>query len=72
MFEYYNPHPKGIKTGDCVVRAISTATGKDYLECRRELNRLKKEIGEKSYKTLPFLKKYLSRYSKVSVQPRKR
>lgn len=26
MFKYFNPNPLGIHTGDCVVRAISTAT----------------------------------------------
>jgi hypothetical protein len=42
MFKEFNAHPKGIKTTDCVVRAIATATNKDYLECRRELNQAKR------------------------------
>lgn len=29
-FVYYNPNPHGSKTGDCVVRAISAATGQDW------------------------------------------
>jgi transposase InsO family protein len=29
MFKEHNAHPKGIKTTDCVVRAISTALNKD-------------------------------------------
>jgi len=44
MFKEFNAHPKGIKTTDCVVRGISTATNSDYLEVRRELNRKKKEV----------------------------
>lgn len=27
---YYNPNPRGAKTGDCVVRAISAATKQDW------------------------------------------
>ena len=38
MFKEFNAHPKGIKTDDCVVRAIATATNKDYLEVRRDPN----------------------------------
>lgn len=30
MFEYYNPNPHGKKVGDCAVRAISKALGKDW------------------------------------------
>ncbi len=59
MFKEFNAHPKGIKTGDCVVRAIATATNKDYLECRRELNQKKGELGFSGYKDTLFLYKYL-------------
>ena len=59
MFKEFNAHPKGIKTGDCVVRAIATATNKDYLECRRELNQMKHELGFSGYKDTLFLYKYL-------------
>ena len=59
MFKEFNAHPKGIKTGDCVVRAIATATNKDYLECRRELNQKKHELGFSGYKDTLFLYKYL-------------
>lgn len=50
MFKEFNAHPKGIKTTDCVVRGISTATSSDYLEVRRELNRKKKELGSQVIK----------------------
>ena len=69
MFEFYNPHPRGILTGDCVVRAVSIATGKDYLACRRELNKAKKELGYDTYTRTDFVKEYLTRYKKVSCQP---
>ena len=29
-YRMYNPNPYGLLVGDCVVRAISTATGKDW------------------------------------------
>lgn len=31
-FVYYNENPRGIHTDDCVIRAISTATGKTWDE----------------------------------------
>lgn len=58
MFKEYNAHPKGIKTTDCVVRAIATASGKDYVECRRELNQKKREWNFTSYKDTEFLYRY--------------
>ena len=65
MFKEFNAHPKGIKTGDCVVRAIATATNTDYLECRRELNRKKRELGYSSYKDTKFLYNYLKGYPRL-------
>lgn len=44
-FNFNNPHPKQKKVGDCVKRAITIATGKDYMEVQRDLNRLKKITG---------------------------
>ena len=29
-FSYFNPNPKGSRVGDCTIRAISKATGKDW------------------------------------------
>lgn len=65
MFKEFNAHPKGIKTTDCVVRAIATATDTDYLECRRELNRKKRELGYSSYKATKFLYDYLKGYPRL-------
>lgn len=58
-FQFYNRHPKGIRTGDCVVRAISTAYDSDYNEERKELNQMKRDLGLTSYKDTDFLYKYL-------------
>lgn len=69
MFKEYNAHPKGIKTGDCVVRAIATAMNKDYMECRRELNRKKRELGYSSYKDTKFLYEYLKGYPRLIFKP---
>lgn len=30
MYRHYNPNPKGIQAGDCVIRAISAATGQSW------------------------------------------
>ena len=69
MYKEFNAHPKGIKTGDCVVRAIVTATKKDYLECRRELNQAKRELGYSSYKDSKFLYEYLKGFPRLIFKP---
>jgi hypothetical protein len=69
MYKEFNAHPKGIKTGDCVVRAIATAKNIDYLECRRELNRSKRELGYSSYKDTKFLYEYLKDYPRLIFKP---
>lgn len=44
-FAYTNPHPKGIKShDDCVYRAISIATDKDWLTVYDELTKLGREL----------------------------
>lgn len=44
-FAYANPHPKGIKSySDCVYRALSMATGKDWLAIYDELTALGREL----------------------------
>ena len=69
MFKEYNAHPKGIRTGDCIVRAIATANRIDCLECRRELNQAKRELGYPSYKDTEFLYEYLKNYPRLIFKP---
>jgi hypothetical protein len=69
MYKEYNAHPKGLKTTDCVVRAIATATDSDYLETRRELNRRKRELGYTSYKNTKFLYEYFKGYPRLIFKP---
>lgn len=49
MFTYLNVHPQGKIVNDCVKRAIVKATGMDYKEVSKALNRYKKVTGEKAY-----------------------
>lgn len=75
MFQEFNAHPKGIKTTDCVVRAISKATNTEYMECRRKLNQLKRDWGFTSYKDTKFLYKFFEGqprliFKAVRVEPR--
>jgi len=65
MYQEFNAHPKGIKTTDCVVRAISKATNIEYMECRRKLNQLKRDWGFTSYKDTKFLYKYFEGYPRL-------
>lgn len=64
----FNNHPKELKTTDCVVRSMSKAFDKDYLETRRELNRVKRELGFKSYKERKFIYKYLNNYERIILK----
>ena len=66
MYKFYNAHPKQLIVNDCVVRAYSTALGKNYNETRKELNRQKKELGFDSYKNNNFIKKLFAKYKKIS------
>lgn len=64
----FNNHPKRINTGDCVVRAISKAFNRDYLETRRELNRIKRELNFHSYKDTKFIYWYLKDYERIILR----
>ena len=44
-FHFYNANPKGKYTSDCVIRAISTATGIDYKSVVMEMAELQCETG---------------------------
>ena len=37
MYKYYNPHPDGMNTGDCVIRAIVKATSMDWHDVYSQL-----------------------------------
>ena len=56
MYKYYNPHPKGLSTDDCVKRAIVVVTGMDYTEVARELNGYKTVTGAKSFNSIKNLR----------------
>lgn len=56
MYKYYNPHPKGSSTDDCVKRAIVAVTGRDYTEVQRDLNAYKKVTGAKDFNSIENLR----------------
>ncbi len=56
MYKYYNPHPKGLSTDDCVKRAIVVVTGKDYETVTRELNAYKAITGAKAFNSIKNLR----------------
>lgn len=56
MYKYYNPHPKGLSTDDCVKRAIVTVTGRYYAAVQRELNNYKKVTGAKAFNSVKNLR----------------
>ena len=44
-FHFHNQNPRNRITGDCVFRAISLGTGKDYNDCVMEMAQLMCETG---------------------------
>lgn len=61
MYKYFNAHPKGLSVGDCVKRAITKATGKNYMEVQRELNECKKVTGCSKFNEKKNWKYYLEK-----------
>lgn len=59
VFCYYNAHPKGLRVGDCVKRAISKAANMDYKEVSLALNRYKKVTGADKFNSNRNEEKYL-------------
>lgn len=60
IWKFNNPHPQKKLLGDCVVRAYCLATGMDYLEARRELNRANKELKCRHYTAREFTPKFFN------------
>jgi hypothetical protein len=48
MYRHYNPHPKGVLTEDCVVRALQVCTGFPYERLSRQLAAFRKVTGAKT------------------------
>jgi hypothetical protein len=42
---FYNPNPKGLKTSDCVIRALCKATGFGWFHIHKELCDRSRELG---------------------------
>lgn len=59
MFEYFNPHPKGLLVGDCVKRAIVAVTSEPYQEVARSLNAFKKQTGVEKFNDFPNPQQYV-------------
>ena len=56
MYKYYNPHPKGLSTDDCVKRAIVVVTGMDYAKVQNALNEYKTVTGAKTFNSIENLR----------------
>lgn len=52
-----------------MVRSISTAFNKDYLETRRDLNKAAKELGYAHYSEHDFIYNYLKDYERIIFKP---
>ena len=56
MYKYYNPHPGGLSTDDCVKRAIVVTTGMSYKKVQHELNSYKSVSGASSFNSVKNLR----------------
>ena len=67
-YKFCNPHPNGKLVTDCAKRAICLAEGRDYKDVKNDLNRLKRELGERKFNTDKTWKTYVERhgYKKLS------
>lgn len=79
MYKYLNVHPEGKHVGDCVKRALTTATGLPYHSISLALNRYKKKTGAKAFNewhknVVPFMEERLGakKYSFPAVKGVKR
>lgn len=59
-WKQYNANSRNSDTGDCVVRSISLAYGKDYDETHKELLALARDMQVDKYKYLSVFRKYLN------------
>jgi len=50
LFVQTNPHPKQLRVGDCVKRALVIATGMDYNELKIKINQHKRKLQERKRK----------------------
>lgn len=70
-YEYYNANPKDKNVGDCVKRSLSKAFDIPYNDVKNELNRIKRELGEKAFNSdavwREFLNRHNAEYIKFSV-----
>lgn len=66
-YVFSNPHPEGKIVSDCVKRAVCLTSGKDYKEICKELNRIKREIGEKDFSTARCCREYVKRFGWVKI-----
>ena len=65
MYKYLNVHPQEKIVRDCVKRAITLATKKDYAEVSRELNRHKKVTGCKQFNETKNWRSYVEKVLKL-------
>lgn len=64
MFCFCNPHPQGKLVRDCVKRAITIATNKDYMDVQRDLNRFKEITGAEKFNDNKNWKYYIEKVLK--------
>jgi len=62
-FIKYNAHPKKMIVNDCVKRALSFATGIDYMEMARYLNKIKREVNAKEFNQTIVWKTFIDKHS---------
>lgn len=67
IYRKYNNNPKGKKTSDCVIRAISHALSKDWCDVADELFLISKKLYTTQTSTQTYTK-YLENYQTIPVK----
>lgn len=60
MYKYYNANPYNRHIDDCVIRSISTLTGRDWEDVFEELSDLASDVGY-MFENVPFVEDYLDK-----------
>ena len=45
-WKQWNPNPKGLLVGDCVIRALCAITGKRWVDVHKDLSDLSRDMGD--------------------------
>lgn len=67
MYNFLNVHPKGKIVNDCVKRAFTVVTQRNYKDVSKELNQIKRELNQSAFNSDKVWRKFIELYSKEKL-----